>query len=197
MKALVDHFRGKPYNDTVIVEFCNLNKLEYIPSADDLGDLIYQQEHDEKMVVLFKAILAELQNLAYIPELAGKKERKALVDANDEVRVRITKLFEDHGVAFKMVDKVANELGGMVGRIIESAGTTAFNKTMDVLMHIAREKFNAKELTLTHVRDYAVEVFEKHHAEKKENSASELPSNEVPTPDNSGEPQEENSSGDR
>lgn len=196
MAKIVEHFKGKPRTQNAIIEYCNLNKFEYIPTVEDLEDLEFQVEHDEKMVSMFKQILAELQKMEYVPMLLSKGEKKKLVDANDEVRVNITKIFENNGVSFKMIDKVANELGGMIAKTVESAGTTAFNKAMDVLMHIARAHFGG-DFTMKHARDYAIEVFEKHHAEKQEKSAGNVPSSEVPTPENSGEPQEENGAGDR
>lgn len=195
MAQIVEHFKGKPRTDDSIREYCNLNKLEYVPTVGELEDLEYQVAHDEKMIELFKAILAEVQNLVYIPELTSKKERKGLIKQNDDVRINITKLFEDAGVSFRMIDKVANELGGMLGKTVESAGTTAFNKAMDVLHDIAKEKFGG-EFTMAHARDYAIEKYE-NHAKSKEDSATELPSTEVSTPNGSGEPQEEDGAGNR
>lgn len=196
MAQIVAHFKGKPRTQNAIIEFCNLNKLEYIPTMDDLQDLEFQVEHDEKMQSIFKQILAELQKMEYVPMLISKNEKKKLVEANDEVRVNITKLFENAGVSFKMIDKVANELGGMIARTVEQAGTTAFNKAMEVLMHIARKQFGG-DYNMSHARDYALEVFEKHHAEKKEASPTNVSSDEVPTSKDSGEPQKEDGTGDR
>ena len=190
MAQLVEHFKGKPRTDTIIIEYCNLNKIDYIPTVGELEDLEYQVNHDEKMVTLYKRILAELQNLAYVPELSSNSERKSYNKANEDVRVKITMLFEEAGITFNMINKVATELGGMTGRAIEDAGTTAFNKAMEVLHHLAKEKFGG-EFTMTHARDYAMEVFEKHHAEKKEDGATNSTGAEVSAPENSSEPQKE------
>lgn len=194
MAQIVEHFKGKPRTDDSIREYCNLNKLEYIPTAGELEDLEYQVEHDAKMVTLYKAILAELQNMEYMPELASGKERKRIAQTNENVRIEITKLFENAGVTFRMIDKVANELGGMTGKTIEQAGTTAFNKAMEVLHSIAKERFGG-EFTMAHARDYALELYEKHHAKKEENSNADVASTEVSKPNGDGEPQEENSIG--
>lgn len=170
MLLVVEHFKGKPRTDDAIIEFCNLNKIEYIPTVGELEDLEYQVAHDEKMLGLFKSILAELQNLEYLPELTSGKERKKIVEHNDGVRVAITQIFENSGVTFRMIDKTANELGGMIGRVVELAGNTAFNKAMEVLHDIAKEKFGG-EFNMAHARDYALEKYKKYE-ESKENSAT-------------------------
>ena len=192
MAQIVEHFRGKPRTDDSIAEYCNLNKLSYIPTVGDLEDLEYQVEHDEKMVSIFKGILAELQKLEYMPELSSKNERKRIAKNNDDVRVSITKLFEDGAISFRMVDKVANELGGIIGKIVETAGTTGFNKGMEVLTHMAKERFGG-EFNLQHARDYMLDLY----AKKKEDSPANTSSDTLSEPNDSGEPQKEDSAGDR
>ena len=193
MAQLVEHFKGKPRTQDSIVEYCNLNKMSFIPTVGELEDLEYQVEHDTKMLSVFKSILAELQKLEYMPELGSNKERKRIADNNDAVRVAIVKLFEDASVSFHMVDKVAKELGGVIGRIVETAGTTGFNKGMEVLMHIAKERFGA-DFNLKHARDYAEQVI--NHAKSKEASVSEVLGEPVSEPQGSGEPQKEESRAD-
>ena len=194
MLQIVEHFKGKPRTDDSIREYCNLNKLSYVPTVGELADLEYQVDHDDKMSSIFKDILAELQKLEYMPELATKKERKRIANNNDEVRIAITKLFENAGISFRMVDKVANELGGVIGKIVETAGATGFNKGMEVLMHMAHARFGG-EFTLKHARDYAVEVFE--NAKSQENSTAKSSGDNLSQPQDSSKPQEEDGAGDR
>ena len=195
MAQIVDHFKGKPRTDESIAEYCHLNKLSYIPTVGELEDLEYQVEHDTKMVVIFKGILAELQKLEYMPELSSRNERKRIAKNNDDVRIAITKLFEDGAISFRMVDKVANELGGIIGKIVETAGTTGFNKGMDVLMHLARKEFGG-DFNLMHARDYTVKVFEE-NAKSKEDSTTPSSGDTVSEPKDSSEPQKEDGAGDK
>lgn len=146
-----------------LTEFYNRNGVaEEDRVYEGFEDFIYQVENDNKMVVLYKDVLKALQELEYIPEFEGEAERNALFKKNQMVSTEIVKLFENAGLPFLLVNKVANELGGMTGRTIESAGDTAFGRSMDVLKHIAEKHFGG-EFNLSHVRDYIAEIYEKHH----------------------------------
>lgn len=157
---IVERFIDQPRTQDAIVEFCNLNKIELIPTVEQLEDYEYQWKHDIIVKALFKEILAELQNLEYIPEFGSKSERQKIRERNDNIRVNIVRLFENRSVEYKLVTTIANELGGMTKSIIEQAGQTAFNKAMEVIMHITKEKFGS-DLNLKHVRDYTIEIMEK------------------------------------
>lgn len=165
IKKIVDHFRGKPINQNVLTEYCNLNKFEPL-TVGEYKDYLYQVEHDEKVMALYPLILAEIQKLRYTPEFATEKERKAVKEGNDEVRVNITKLFEQHAILYRTVDTLGQELGAIIGGTVASAGQTAFNKALEVLMHLARERFGG-EFNMKHAADYAIEVFSKKEKEDK------------------------------
>lgn len=156
---IVAHFRNKPVNQNAINEYCNLNKLTPI-MLGEYKDYVYQIEHDEKVSVLYPLILKELQNLRYVPEFAPEKERKESLEGNNTVRINITKLFEEHAISYRTVDTLGQELGRMTGGTIESAGSTAFNKALEVLLHLANKEFGG-EFNMKHVADYALEVFSK------------------------------------
>jgi len=158
---IVRHFRGKPVNNNVLAEYCKRNKFQPL-LAGEYSDYLYQVEHDDKVSALFPLILAEIQKIAYIPEFASESARKKLREQNDEVRVNITKLFEEYGIEYRLVDTLSQELGAMVGQTIVSAGTTAFNKALEVLLHVAKTKFGAP-FNMRHAADYAKEVFDTHH----------------------------------
>lgn len=146
-----------------LTEFYNRNGVKEEDRVyEGFEDFIYQVENDNKMVVLYKDVLKALQGLEYIPEFADKKTRDDLFKKNQMVSTDIVKLFENAGLSFLLVNKVANELGGMTGRTIESAGDTAFGRSMDVLKHIAEKHFGG-EFNLAHVRDYIAQVYENHH----------------------------------
>lgn len=159
IRRIVDHFKGKPVTQKVIEEFCNRSKITPITEGE-LKDYIYQVEHDEKVSTLFPLILAELQKLKYKPEFASEADRKKIDEENDEVRVNITKLYEEYAIEYRLVNTVGEELGNFVGGKIALAGQTAFNKALDVMLHIAKEKFGG-EFNMKHAAEYAKEVYEK------------------------------------
>lgn len=161
---VVAHFRGKAVTQNVLQEYCNLNKIEPAILLGDYQDFLYQVEHDEKVLKLYPLILAELQKLRYAPEFSTEKERKEIREGNDEVRVNIVKLFEENAIAYRTVDTLGQELGRDIGQTVISAGQTAFNKALEVLLLIAREKFEG-EFNMKHAADFAKEYIEK----KKEN----------------------------
>lgn len=160
---IVEHFRGKPINQNVLTEFCNKNKIEPIVIGD-FQDFLYQTEHDEKVGKIYPLILAEVQKLVYIPEFASEAERKRMAKENDDVRVRITQIFEEHAIAYRTVDTLGQELGRDVGQVIASAGQTAFNKALEVLLLLAHERFGG-DFNMKHAADFAKEYIEK----KKDN----------------------------
>ena len=162
ISKIVAHFRGKAINQNVLLEFCNLNKIEPIVLGD-YQDFLYQIEHDEKVMSLYPLILAELQKLRYAPEFSTEKERKEIHKGNDDVRISITKLFEQNAIAYRTVDTLGQELGREIGQTVASAGTTAFNKALEVLLLIAKDKFGG-EFNMKHAADFA----EEHYAKKKE-----------------------------
>lgn len=151
-----------------LTEYCDRNGIpvEERPSVDELGDYIYQVDNDKRMTVAYKKILNALQALEYIPEFEEDKKRRELFEKNSDVSSEILKIFENAELPFILIDKVANELGGMTSRTIEGAGTAGFNKAMNVLTEIAREKFGGA-LTMAHVRDYVQALFDKAEANHK------------------------------
>ncbi len=159
IRRIVDHFRGKPVTQNVIDEFCKRSKITPI-TVGELKDYIYQVEHDEKVSTMFPLIVAELQKLKYKPEFASEAERKKIDEENDEVRVNITKLYETNAIEYRLVNTLGEELGNFVGGKIALAGQTAFNKALDVMLHITKEKFGG-EYNMKHAADYAEEVYKK------------------------------------
>lgn len=168
VRMIVDNFRGQKVAQEVIDAYCQRLGFEAL-MVSDLKDYTYQVESDEMVAVLFPKILVEVQKIAYIPEFADEKVRKQIRETNDEVRVNITKLMESHAIPYRIVSTLGAELGNIVGQSIEMAGTTAFNKALDVMLHIAREKFGG-EFNMKHAADYAQDVFDK--AKGKSNEAS-------------------------
>lgn len=166
IRQIIDHFGGQTPPQKVLSDFCERMKFEPLVTGD-FDDYKYQVEHDTMVAKLFPQILSALQKITYIPEFVSEAERKKLREANDEVRVEITKLLEEHAVPYRLVSTLTTELGRMVGQTIEMAGTTAFNKSLEVLLHLANERFGG-DFNMKHARDYAQEVFEKAEGKKFE-----------------------------
>lgn len=165
VRRIVDRFKGKAISQNVIEEFCNLHKIEPV-TVGELSDYIYQVEHDEKVGTLFPLILKELCNLRYQPEFADQKVRKEINERNDEVRVNITKLLEEHAIPYRLVNSLGEELGNFVGGKIASAGQTAFNKALEVMLLLAKDKFG-EEFNMKHVADYAQKIYDEAGKGKK------------------------------
>jgi hypothetical protein len=169
IKIIVDRFRGTAITQNAIDEFCNLNHVETV-MAGELSDWIAQVEYDEKIAFLFPLILKELQGIQYQNEFDTEVKRNAVKKLNDEVRVNIVKLLEEHAVEYRYVTKMTEELGGILNHVVTSAGTTAFNKSLEVLMYLARKEFGG-EMTLKHARDFAADVFKKAEIDKNKGKA--------------------------
>ena len=159
IRQIIDHFGGQTPHQKVLDEYCQRMKFEQLV-VSDFDDYKYQVEHDTMVSKMFPQILGALQKISYIPEFASESERKKLREQNDNVRVEVTKLLEEHAVPYRLVSTLTNELGRMVGQTIEMAGTTAFNKSLEVLLHLAHQRFGG-DFNMKHAADYAIEVMEK------------------------------------
>ena len=160
IEKLVERFEGTAITQDAINEFCNINKIEPPVTKGELSDYKKQVTQDKIVAKLFPEILAELTKLQYIPEFASRKVRKEMAQKNDEVRVNITKLFEENAIKYRFVSNLSEELGNLVGNTVSSAGTTAFNKALAVMIHITNEKFGG-DFNMKHARDYSAEVITK------------------------------------
>lgn len=162
IKNIIEHFRGmQPFGATptqeAIDKHCQAMRYERI-TEDNYKDFLAQVEHDEIMSRLLPAILTELQNLVYIHDFDKVEARKQGGEKNEEVRMAIAKLFEDHAVLYRDIETLGRKIGGVLGQVIDSAGISIYNKALQVLFHLARAHFG-EELNMLHVRDYAEKVF--------------------------------------
>lgn len=171
VRQIVDEFQDKKVTQDLLTAYCERMKFEPL-TLGDFEDYKYQVEHDAMVSVLFPKILAEIQKITYVPEFATEAERKKIRDANDEVRVSVTKLLEEHAVPYRLVSTLTTELGRMVGSTIEMAGTTAFNKSLEVLLHLAHAKFGA-DFNMKHAADYAQEFYSAAEREEKKKMAGQ------------------------
>lgn len=167
IEKLVDHFEDRAITQKEIDEFCKNHSIEPVVVRGDLLDYREQVQLDRIVAKLFPKILLESTKLKYVPEFASEKVRKNIEKENDEVRINITKLIEDEGIKYRFVSHVTEELGGLVGNTISQAGTTAFNKAISVMLHLAEKHFGG-EYTMKHAKEYAETEIAKSFKEKEE-----------------------------
>ena len=166
---IVMRFKGKPVTVNAMKEFCDRNKISEVVSLGELQDHIAQVEHDAKLALMVPEILAELQKFIITPEFALVSDREAIMKTNNEIRINIAKLFERYEIDYGQVDTLGQNVGSMIGSFVSEAGTTIFNKGLEVLMHLAKEKFGGN-FNAKHASDYAEDVIKK-QLEKNEKKA--------------------------
>lgn len=162
------NFKGQAVSNEVLEEYCKRNKIDPMVTKGQLSDYVAQMEHDEMIIRLLPRLLEALQEYKYVPEYASEAERKALNKANDDLRVKMAELIEEEAIPYRFVSLVGDELGNDIGQLIKSAGTTIFNKTLDVMIHLAREHFG-EEFNSKHARDYAQKIYDDAQKKKTEN----------------------------
>ena len=189
VRKIVAHFRGikMPITNEVITEWCNKNGIKEPISKGQLSDYIYQMENDEKMSKMLPVILQLfLDHMTYVGEFASEKEEAARREKMVDLKIKLVQLLEENDVPYHWAQKLYEEFGSQIKQTLDSAGTVATNKATEVMLHIAREKFDG-EINMGHVAQYAREVFEKAADKKKEKPADaevEAPSDEeVPAPE--------------
>lgn len=161
LKAVYEHFGRQ---DTVVQDalktYCEREGIDLVTEGD-YQDFVYAVKHDERMGNLMPELLAALSKLKYLPEIATSAERKDILAANNAVVTEIAQLIEKHEIPYIMLDNVLTQLGNGFAQAVQQAVTVMNNKTGDVLMHIAQEKFGTKDVHMGHVAAYAEEVFAK------------------------------------
>lgn len=163
---LVKHFEGKPVTNNSLIEHCNLNKVTPALTTDDLADARAQVSHDEKMAVFLKDVTEELSKLHYIPEYAPAGERKKMLKDNEEVHYALAKKLEEKGFSYNMVSLIGEEVNKTLTQVVTGASNAIFNKSLQVLLNLARKEFGDEFNTL-HVKEYAEKLFNKDKKEEK------------------------------
>jgi hypothetical protein len=138
--VILERFRGKPINQNVLNEFCNLYHLDAM-TMNDYEDCLFQQEHDERVAKVIPAVFEILKSYKDVPTFAPKKERKAIIDANEDIEWQIAKVFEDCGVVKSELKIITGNFGSNLKMIIENAGERAVNMCDAVLREIGEDKF--------------------------------------------------------
>ena len=140
IKAILEHFKGKPVNNNVLKEYCNLKHFDVIVGSQ-YDDAVFQQGHDERLAEVLPFIFAELSQYRDIPTYGSDSDRKNIKEANEDIEWKIAKVLEDHGVLKMEVKIITGGLGDIFKNIMDNAGTRATNMADTVLNTIAKEKF--------------------------------------------------------
>jgi len=166
---IVAHFsemhRQKTLTQNVLDEYCHKQKFGEVPLSE-FGDYVAQVEHDARMEALYPRLYAELSKYRYMPEFISASERKRIAENNVQVNVAMARLFEDAAFPFSQMYNLGESIGQALSQIIVHATNTIYNKSLSVMLHVAREKFGA-ELTTKHVAEYALRVFQEAENKKK------------------------------
>lgn len=140
MLALIEHFKGKPVNQDVLIEYCNLNKIGAI-SEGQYQDFLYQYNHDKRIEAIVPDILAAMQKYRPVPTLIEEAARNTLIDSNETISVEICSLMEKHGILYTEIDLICDSIGGHFKAMLYEAGVRANNMAATMLAHTAKEKY--------------------------------------------------------
>jgi len=140
IKKVLAHFKGKPVNNKVLAEHCNLNHFDLITEGA-YEDYLFQQEHDERAQNILPLIFAELSKFQYVPTFISVDERRKMNEVNEDIEWKISKVLEDNGILYREIDLICKNLATAFQAIMENAGRRANNMCAVVLSTLAKEKF--------------------------------------------------------
>lgn len=138
--ACVEHFKGMPVTQEVLIEYCNLNHIGVI-GLGVYSDIVAQYNHDRRMDALVPRIMAVLAKYKSVPELLEQAQRVAVIDQNEELEVEICTLMEEEGVLYTEIELVTENLGSYLKAVLSGAGKRANNMAATMLAHTAKEKY--------------------------------------------------------
>lgn len=138
--AIVQHFAGKPVNNDVLMEFCNLHGFKAI-GTDTYEDYKFAYEHDQRINLILPDILKVLSKIQNPPELASEQERTKVIDANEALEEEMAYLCEKHGILYQEVDILLGGLGSVIKRCVDGANTRVNNAASLSLLKMAEERF--------------------------------------------------------
>ena len=140
IKKVLAHFKGKPVNNKVLAEYCNLKHFDLITEGA-YEDYLFQQEHDERVENALPLIFAELSKFRYVPTFISDDERREMNEANEDIEGKMSKVLEDNGILYREIDLISKNLATAFQAIMENAGRRANNMCAVVLSTLAKEKF--------------------------------------------------------
>jgi|SRR3972149_11549162 len=140
IKKVLAHFKGKPVNNNILTEYCNLYHLDLITEGD-YEDYLFQQEHDERVEKTLPLIFAELSQFRYVPTFINDDEKREMNEANEDIEWKISKVLEDNGILYREIDLISKNLATAFQAMMENAGRRANNMCAVVLSTLAKEKF--------------------------------------------------------
>jgi dGTP triphosphohydrolase len=169
ISLVYEHLNGvEDAPQSLLTEVSNLKGIENPVTEGEYADYRYQAVNDEKFYALVPEVMAAVSKLKYLRSFVSDAERKEVMENNDAIRVEVCKLIEKHAIPYILLDNVLTDIGGNIAGIFKGAVTTLNNKTGEMFMDLGRKHFNAKEVTMAHVAEYAEKLFEGKDAAKAE-----------------------------
>ncbi len=188
IRQVLEHFKDiKDIPHKTMEEFCTRKKFEVI-LPDDFVDYRFQREYDQKLAAMYPEILKALAEWKYIPEFLSEAESKKRSDKNDDIRMAIIEVMEEHAIPYTMMNISAEKLGNEVQQLIVQAGLTISNKTVDVFMQLAIKQFGEKPNS-KNVGEFIQKVYDealkkrKNTEEKVKKAPKQEPKGSLPEPE--------------
>lgn len=143
--ALVNEFKGKKFTDKMVNDFCIRFKIP-VTDAGSVQDFIYQQEFDDRQLVVLPLILQEMAKMEYAGEYITEEERKRIMEANDLISANISVIIEDNGIEYGELSFLKS-LAGDIAQTFQTADARLTNMCATVFAEMAMEKLG-KPLTI-------------------------------------------------
>ena len=134
---ILNHFGDETPNSVEMLNYCGEQNFEPIP-VSEYQDFVIQKQNDADSKALFKDILGELQNLAYIPVFTTSEEEKELVAGNDEVEVNIARHIEKYNLPYNVIHKTFTNMGKEIEGHFRNAENRVMNSLQDTLTAVAK-----------------------------------------------------------
>lgn len=135
---VIEHFKGKPVNDDVIREYCNLNGIPEGLTAENLPDHIVAYEYEQKVMAFQPKVLETLLRLRPIVDYVPEKVFQDNVAYNKGVWLDIISYAEDAGFS---PEEAKNA--------IKDVMKTVINPFVEAEKKIAKRETDVLEILLT------------------------------------------------
>lgn len=141
MLGLVEHFKGVPVTNDVLLEYCNLNHIVPAITVGAYQDFLYQYNYDVRVGAIVPKILEALSKYQHVPLLISDAERVAMGEANEAISIEICRLMEEGGILYQDIDLLTGNFGSELKAVMDEAGRRANNMASTMLAHTAKEKY--------------------------------------------------------
>lgn len=153
LKAL-DHFKDtNNLTNEDLAKFCEENGITRVMTIGELEDTKVQKQFDEQMKSLLPKILAVVSNIKYVSDYITEEERAELDEHNKQLEQEILEIVLNSGIDYKFVETAKILANNYIDNAITGAFQMAHNMSLNVLLHLAKEKFGGL-FNLSHTQSY-------------------------------------------